>query len=131
MSEININGIIISAMPINKILEFANKQVLKDYYEQIREISKDNKFAIDAAINAPKGAKLDELGFEWIYSVNGLCKLVDYAIKYNDSKVDQKKIDEILETLIKNKEENKTNNLKNIIDIIMGVDEVEEKKSSI
>ena len=118
-----INGLIIDVVPIVKILEFASKKVLANYYEQIKTISKDNKFLIDAAINAPKGNVLDNLAIEWVTSVEGALKLVEFSVHYHNKDVQPKQIEDIFNELMKNQE-----NMKVVVETIMGTNEVEDKK---
>jgi len=121
----DLNGIKIEVVPIVKVLDFASKQVLKNYYEQIKQISKDGKFLIDAAINSPKGSVLDQLSIEWITSVDGALKLIEFAIHYHNANIDNKKVEEIFENLMKDQE-----NMRIVVETIMGTAEVDDKKKS-
>jgi hypothetical protein len=121
----DLNGIKIEVVPIVKVLDFASKQVLKNYYEQIKQISKDGKFLIDAAINSPKGSVLDKLSIEWITSVDGALKLIEFAIHYHNENINNKKVEEIFENLMKDQE-----NMRIVVETIMGTAEVDDKKKS-
>lgn len=120
-----INGIKIETVPIVKVLDFASKKVLQNYYDQIKSISKEGKFLIDAAINAPKGSVLDNLSIEWITSVDGALKLIEFAIHYHNKDINNKVVEDIFENLMKDQE-----NMRVVVETIMGTVEVDDKKKS-
>lgn len=120
-----INGVKIEVVPIIKILKFAAKEVISEYTENIKSVSKDNRFMIDAMINAPKGNKLDDLSLEWVTGAEGMLKLVEFAIHYHNKNIDNKKVEDILVELIDSSNQER---LRGVVECIFGTDIVEDKK---
>jgi len=118
-----INGIKIEVLPIVELIKYSKKEVLKEYNDQIKQFSTDTKFIIDAAINAPKGQKLDELALEWMSGLDGLIKIIELSINRFNPNIASDKVQALICELIKDQEK-----FKSVAEHVMGSDIVEDKK---
>jgi len=124
-----INGLVIDTVPVMEIIEFAKKQVLREYTDAAKLLSTDTKFLVQAALNAPKGDDLNDKVFEYINGVDGIIKIIEYAIRKHNKNVKEEVIVEFFSEILKKEEgEDIAPKLKCVMEAIYGTSELDKKK---
>ena len=109
-------------MPVLKLVEFSEKQVKKEYIDNVKELLGDDPKALLLSMkDIPKGEKLAQEAEVWRESFNGVNKTVQWAVRQQNPDITDEQMKEYVDSL-------DGELLGEALKIVYGIDEVDDAK---